>query len=199
MRIVPDGSTRANSSEGSSFPRPGVLANSGDPRYRLFQRDAIDFLRAESFTSKDLIYCDPPYLLSTRRSKHIYDHEMTDGQHTELLDVLKVLPAMVLISGYNSRLYSHKLGQWRRFAFQTVSRGGSHRTEWVWANFPEPLYLHDYRYLGSNFRERERIGRKKKRWLGKLENMPNLERQALLGAIAEAWSGVGRPEIVQAR
>lgn len=49
-------------------------------------------------------------------------------------------------------------------------------------NFAE----HDYRYLGRNFRERERIKRKKQRWVPRLENMPRLERQALLSAIADS-------------
>jgi DNA adenine methylase len=43
--------------------------------------------------------------------------------------------------------------------------------------------LHDYRYLGDDFRERERIKRKTKRWTAKLQSMPILERQALLSAI----------------
>jgi hypothetical protein len=32
-------------------------------------------------------------------------------------------------------------------------------------NFPEPVALHDYRYLGEDFRQRERIKRKKQRWV----------------------------------
>jgi hypothetical protein len=38
---------------------------------------------------------------------------------------------------------------------------GGPRTEWLWFNFPEPIALHDYRYLGTGFRER--IKRKKQR------------------------------------
>jgi hypothetical protein len=47
--------------------------------------------------------------------------------------------------------------------------------------------LHDYRYLGEDFRERERIKRKKQRWVNRLHTMPTLERRALLNAITEAW------------
>ncbi len=54
-------------------------------------------------------------------------------------------------------------------------------------NFPEPIALHDYRYLGEDFRERERIKRKKQRWVNRLHVMPALERRALLNAITEAW------------
>jgi hypothetical protein len=41
--------------------------------------------------------------------------------------------------------------------------------------------------LGEDFRQRERIKRKKQRWLNRLRTMPILERQALLAAIGDAW------------
>ena len=64
-------------------------------------------------------------------------------------------------------------------------------TEYVWMNYPAPIALHDYTFLGDNFRERERIKRKKQRWVSRLSNMPRLERQALLSAIQEAqFTGV---------
>ena len=68
-----------------------------------------------------------------------------------------------------------------------MTRAGRTATEWLWFNFPAPVALHDYRYLGEDFRERERIKRKKQRWVNRLHTMPTLERRALLNAIAEAW------------
>jgi hypothetical protein len=50
-------------------------------------------------------------------------------------------------------------------------------------NYPEPVELHDYRYLGRNFRERERIKRKTQRWERKLRSMPALERHAIFAAM----------------
>ncbi len=47
--------------------------------------------------------------------------------------------------------------------------------------------LHDYAHLGNNFRERERIKRKKARWVKRLKKMPLLERQAILAAIASIY------------
>jgi len=46
--------------------------------------------------------------------------------------------------------------------------------------------------LGEDFRERERIKRKKQRWVTRLHTIPILERRALLNAIAEmeAPSGI---------
>ena len=50
-------------------------------------------------------------------------------------------------------------------------------------NYSMPVELHDYRHPGNNFRERERIKLKSRRWVAKLRSMPVLERQALLSAI----------------
>ena len=55
-------------------------------------------------------------------------------------------------------------------------------------NYPEPLELHDYRYLGTNFRERERIHRKIARWKNRLIDMDSLERHAIMAAIDEIRS-----------
>ena len=52
-------------------------------------------------------------------------------------------------------------------------------------NYPEPFELHDYSYLGENFRERERIKRKKDRWRLKLQSMPALERFAILSVLQD--------------
>jgi hypothetical protein len=132
------------------------------------------------------VYCDPPYVLSTRTGRQ-YRDEMTDEQHAGLLDTIKGLPCMVMVSGYWTALYAEALRDWHVTSFQAMTRAGRMATEYLWCNYPAPTALHDYRYLGEDFRERERIKRKKQRWVNRLQTMPMLERQALLGAIAEAW------------
>jgi hypothetical protein len=52
-------------------------------------------------------------------------------------------------------------------------------------NYPEPVELHDYRYLGENFREREKITRQRKRWRARLLKMSSQQRYALMASIAE--------------
>ena len=89
------------------------------------------------------------------------------------------------ISGYYSDLYAELLPGWRSIQFPAMTRGGSVATEWLWMNYPVPFELHDCHYLGKNFRERERINRKKKRWHDRLLKMDPLERQAILSAIDE--------------
>jgi site-specific DNA-adenine methylase len=149
--------------------------------------DAISFLKNYAYQGDELVYSDPPYLGSTRSSKRpIYKHEMmSDEDHLELLAVLKNLCCMVMISGYWSELYERELQGWRSISFQSMTRGGFAATEWLWMNYPEPFELHDYSYLGENFRERERIKRKKDRWRLKLQSMPALERFAILSVLQD--------------
>ncbi len=151
------------------------------------QGDAVEFLKSYfPWCGKELIYCDPPYVMDTRRSGRLYDYEYTDGDHASLLSTVKALKCYVIVSGYFSEMYADALKDWNHFSFEAVTRGGSMATEHVWYNYEEPVELHDYRYLGDNFRERERIKRKKTRWINRLRKMPVLEKRALLSAIQES-------------
>lgn len=143
----------------------------------------ISFLENYRFTGRELVYCDPPYLMETRSGGRLYDFEMSTLQHRRLLRCIRKIPAKVMISGYWSRMYAEALKGWTLIQFQAMTRGGV-AVESLWMNFAEPVALHDYRFLGTNFRERERIKRKKLRWTRKLSAMPLLERRALLAAIA---------------
>ena len=152
----------------------------------ILHTDGIEFLSARRWNGDELVYCDPPYLMDTRSSKRAYyNHEMTDDDHRALLTVIKRIPAAIVISGYESQLYTDMLAGWRTTTFSAVTRSGSVATEWVWCNFPPPMQLHDYDHLGKTFRERERIKRKKQRWSSRLQRMPELERHALLSALRE--------------
>jgi DNA adenine methylase len=165
-----------------------AIATYGEAGFRFETGDALGFLRWYPFTGDELVYCDPPYLFETRSSdRPRYAYELGDEDtHRALLDILTALPCMVMISGYWSQLYADRLHDWHSIHFQAMTHGGP-RTEWLWCNFAEPIALHDYRYLGTGFRERERIKRKKQRWTARLHGLPMLERQALLAAIDEAW------------
>ena len=90
---------------------------------------------------------------------------------------------MVMISGYESSLYEKSLRSWHIHSFRAATHHGM-ATEWIWMNYPPPVELHDYRYLGDNFRERERITKRTKNWVARLKKMPALERNALLSAMS---------------
>ena len=151
--------------------------------FELIRGDAVSFLKRYPFTGKELVYCDPPYLRETRKKYYpLYKYEYSLTQHIELLDVIKSLPCMVMISGYESTLYTEYLENWHTHSFQATTHHGM-ATEWIWMNYPEPIHLHDYQYLGDNFREREKIKIKLKRWTARFKSMPVLERQSLLSVL----------------
>ncbi|MFZ6029875.1 MAG: DNA adenine methylase [Chloroflexota bacterium] len=161
------------------------------PRHHTFlHTDALKWIAENAYGYKPLnnkktfLYLDPPYLFSTRRThRRIYRCELSNDDHRRLLDLIQDLPCMVAISGYWSEMYANALEGWRAIQFQAMTRGGAPATEWLWMNYPEPWELHDYRYLGENFRKREQIKRKKERWRKRLQAMTLLERYAVLDAI----------------
>ncbi len=158
------------------------------PGLELVLGDAIRWLKARRWRGDELVYADPPYLMSTRRTQDgYYRHELSAGDHRRLLRVLKALPVPVLLSGYWSELYTCELQGWRSISFQAWTRRGQPATEWLWMNFPEPQALHDYQHLGRTFREREKLTRQRRRWRARLARMTPLQRGALLWAIQETW------------
>ncbi len=87
-----------------------------------------------------LFYVDPPYVPATRSAKsrrgkikyHAYTHEMTDGDHADLLEALCRLEGMVVLSGYPSALYDDALKGWTRRTRTALADGARERTEVLW-------------------------------------------------------------------
>lgn len=151
----------------------------------LIHGDAIALLPRLALPPAGVVYCDPPYLLETRRGRRYYEHELTDDNHRHLLEVLRALPCRVLVSGYPSKLYGAALHDWRCLSYRVRTRGSS-RTECLWMNFPEPTELHDWRFAGRTFRERLAMKRLAARWLARLQRMPPRKRGYLISTLAAA-------------
>ncbi len=81
-----------------------------------------------------LIYCDPPYLLSTRGGKQ-YRYEFTDQDHLELICTLKRHKGAVMLSGYPSDMYDHELRNWSKITKKSYNQNFDQRTEVLWCNF----------------------------------------------------------------
>ena len=93
---------------------------------------------------ESLIYCDPPYLHSTRSqgATDVYGVEMSDDEHRELANVLHRCQGRVVLSGYGSRLYDELYAGWRRVEFDIANHaaGGrkkARKTECLWMNFED--------------------------------------------------------------
>lgn len=83
-------------------------------------------------TSSSLHYVDPPYIHETRTSSHKYAHEMSLGDHVELLQVLESLKGSVVVSGYAHPLYDRELANWGRRTRKTTCEKGLYREEVLW-------------------------------------------------------------------
>jgi site-specific DNA-adenine methylase len=163
------------------------------PSITVINCDAISFLKEYQFNGDELIYSDPPYMLETRTKKKIYKYEYTDEQHVDLLTQLCAIGAAgvkVMISGYRCSLYDSMLATFNRIDFNAMTRGGV-RTESLWFNFDSASSeKFDKKYLGDNFRERERIKRIQKNMIKKISSMQAAEKKAMLNLIVEVF-GIG--------
>ena len=78
-----------------------------------------------------LHYVDPPYLPETRsaNSRNLYKHELSKKDHIELAETLKSLEGMVILSGYDSRLYTLLYPGWRTEMKKNYVSSHGERTE----------------------------------------------------------------------
>lgn len=157
----------------------------------LLQGCGISFLEYYPWTGREMVYCDPPYLLATRGGREYYLHEMTDADHARLLCVIKSIPAMVMISGYAHPMYDSALASWRRETFTAYTRTHAQRTEVLWMNYPLPKELHDDRYVGGDFRERWALEKQRRNLVRKFLAMPEAKRAALFSALVDAMGTTG--------
>jgi site-specific DNA-adenine methylase len=141
--------------------------------------DAIDFLRIYPFKGSELIYCDPPYLSSTRKRARVYRHDLTEADHCALLDVLVQLPCLVVISGYPSELYHSRLQSWNTVTFSAKAHD-SVREECLWANYRFPERLHDMQYFGATYRERQNFKRRMERLRKRIQRLTRPEQHQLV-------------------
>jgi DNA adenine methylase len=92
--------------------------------------------------AEGLIYCDPPYVHSTRdeNSRLVYHNEMSDEEHRQLAALLRKCKSKIVVSGYPSPLYEELYAGWRVVTFDIANHaaGGKKKereTECLWLNF----------------------------------------------------------------
>jgi DNA adenine methylase len=94
-------------------------------------RDAIEVMKQQD-SEDTLHFLDPPYVHATRGTKHSYNFEMTNDQHAELCEFIKTLKGMVILCGYENKIYE-SLG-WAREARVSLADGARERKEILWFN-----------------------------------------------------------------
>ncbi len=110
-------------------------------RVVILNRDAVEVVKQQD-GDKTLFYLDPPYLFETRTSTGVYQHEMSEEQHRELLEALAGCQGKFLLSGYPSDLYDQaaRTHGWHHVDFELPNHASGkadkpRMTERVWMNF----------------------------------------------------------------
>lgn len=103
----------------------------------LVQIEHMDAMRLiERYDSPDvLMYLDPPYVRSARRSGALYAHELDNRGHAELLEIISKSRAKIIISGYESDLYNSALAGWNKDSTMCQTTSTEMATETIWMNY----------------------------------------------------------------
>ena len=99
--------------------------------------DALELIRRYD-SQEVLMYLDPPYLRTTRKSGALYKHEMDLVGQNELLDEITKSRAKIIISGYESELYNNRLQGWWKDRVLSQTTSTAKAEEVIWQNFAPP-------------------------------------------------------------
>lgn len=89
-------------------------------------------------TPEALIYIDPPYVRSSRKSGALYRHEMTDEDQKRLLELIVKSRAKIIISGYDNELYKKALDSWETDSTMSQTTSSKMACEKIWMNYTPP-------------------------------------------------------------
>ncbi len=161
--------------------------------FNLHYKDLVDMLglcdvKAEHQQKSVLIYFDIPYLLDSRNSgRKMYDYEFTYDDHVEFLRLVNKLQCLVLINHPSHIIYENSLSSaagWHVTPFESVTSAGTKFKDNAWHNYPAPdTVLQDYRYLGTDYRQRELIKKRLNSLQRKFNGLSKLEQAALLQSL----------------
>lgn len=157
--------------------------------YLLTNLPAIEILKdiTKQLPKRRFIFLDPPYRKDSRKSKQdLYRHEMNDKQHQDLVSQIIAMPQEnILITHYPDPMYNEALKNWNQVDYQSITRNGL-ATERMYFNYTLTDQLHDYRYIGEDFREREALVRQKRNYIKKLNEFEPRLRNWILQELAPA-------------
>lgn len=107
----------------------------------IVQIEHMDALRLiERYDNPDvLMYLDPPYLRSSRKSGALYAIEMDMVGQKQLLSLITQSRAKIIISGYENDLYNDTLAGWNKDSTMSQTTSTKMAMETIWMNYPQPM------------------------------------------------------------
>lgn len=103
----------------------------------LESRPALEVIASYGKHPGCLLYVDPPYFGT--RAKNYGLEQQGEADHRDLADALHACRASVVLSGYDSPLYTELYRGWHRYEIHTLTTQGtgpSSRIEVLWSNRP---------------------------------------------------------------
>ncbi len=101
------------------------------------RKDALSLI--EKYNSSEvLMYLDPPYVRSARKSGRLYKYEMNDEQQIQMLKLISMSNAKIVLSGYDSDLYNNVLSTWNKYSTETRTTSSELVKEFIWMNYEPP-------------------------------------------------------------
>jgi len=107
-------------------------------RLQNVQIECLDWSKIfEKYDSENaLFYCDPPYVLATRRGKEVYEYEMSEEDHKKFVSCLLDIKGQAVVSGYDYGIYDNLVkGGWEKYKIDvktTFPSENKEREEIVW-------------------------------------------------------------------
>ena len=101
----------------------------------LENRDALDVIRDYGTEPTVCIYADPPYLGETRSGTYRLEMKSAE-QHETFAEACHAAKAAVVVSGYDSDLYTNLFAGWHRTDLKAPAAlsGATNRVETLWSN-----------------------------------------------------------------
>lgn len=150
------------------------LIKESDPTVTLICMDFADvlglFVSPSGTTDDTFIFVDPPYLHSTRDSPALYEFELTDNRHLELIQLLRSSTAKVMVIHPECELYNTSFKDWRSIEIK-IRYNVKTSIERIWMNY-QPQDLQTCKFLGGDCWERQSNKRKAQRFLLKGQPLP---------------------------
>lgn len=135
--------------------------------------------------SERFILLDPPYRMDSRKSKaNIYKFEVDEKHHSDLASqIVAMIDHKIMLCHYPDPFYDEVLAGWHTYDYMSMTRNGLVRDR-IYYNYDlSNNLLHDYSYIGKNFRQREAWERKRLNFIKKLNELPELLRNSILSDI----------------
>ncbi len=157
----------------------------------LSQGDFMELLSLDDLASDSyFLFIDPPYMIETRTSKApIYKHEWNMQDHIAFLLWIKEVKCPVLITHPICELYLEVIGHWYKVQYEYMSHAGK-RSDCIWMNYPHPIQLHDYSYLGTDRTERQQINRLENRWINRFNKLSPKVKGKIMASLQENFNNL---------